>query len=71
LGALLGALGDESGGQVCNRTALVVGVAWLIAVIATAVASGVAVLDGVPERGLRDHTKPPHPLSDRPPDDRV
>jgi hypothetical protein len=63
LGALLGALGDAAGGQVCNRTALVVGAVWLIAVIATAVASGVAVLDGVPDRELR---APP-----RPPDDRV
>ena len=40
LGVLLGSLGDEVGRVACGRTALVVGVAWLTAVIATAVSDG-------------------------------
>jgi len=45
LGALLAAVGDPLGGRVCGRVALVVAAGWLVAVIATAVASGAALLD--------------------------
>jgi len=64
LGFLLASVGDEAGGAVCSRTALVVGVIWLVAVIATAVASGVAALDdgtrpgGRPRRGHRRRPRP-------------
>jgi hypothetical protein len=46
LGFLLASVGDEVGGAVCARAALVLGVVWIVAVVATAVASGVAALDG-------------------------
>lgn len=45
LGVLLQAVGDAAGGRVCGRSALVVGVCWLVAIITTAVASGAALLD--------------------------
>lgn len=51
LGALLSSLGDESGGAVCRRMALVVGVAWLVSLVAAAMTSSIIVLDGPPARG--------------------
>jgi hypothetical protein len=53
LGMLLDSLGDETGGAVCGRVALGLAVVWLTAVIATAVASGVSVLDQPPPRSSR------------------
>ena len=52
LGVLLGSLGDEAGAAVCGRSALALGAIWLTAVVATAVASGIAALDDRP-RGHR------------------
>ena len=52
LGVLLGSLGDAAGAAVCVRSALALGAVWLTAVIATAVASGIAALDDRP-RGRR------------------
>ena len=54
LGFLLASVGDQVGGAVCSRIALVLGVVWLVAVIATAVASGAAALDG----GMRPGGRP-------------
>jgi hypothetical protein len=51
LGTLLSSLGDESGGAVCRRAALVVGVAWLVSVVASALTSSIIVLDGQPVHG--------------------
>lgn len=45
LGVLLQAVGDVAGSRACGRSALVVGVCWLVAIITTAVASGAALLD--------------------------
>ncbi|MFM7075448.1 MAG: hypothetical protein ACKO3G_05195 [Planctomycetaceae bacterium] len=50
LGALLAALGDRVGAAICVRVAQGVGVAWLLAVVATALAAGIAVLDDAPPR---------------------
>jgi hypothetical protein len=58
LGALLASLGDAAGGRACGRVALVLAVLWLTAVVATAVASGVAVLEQPPARRRR---RPPGP----------
>jgi hypothetical protein len=58
LGVLLGSLGDEAGRIVCGRAALVVGVFWLTAVIATAVVGGIAVLDAEPPRSRRGRRPP-------------
>jgi hypothetical protein len=51
LGTLLSSLGDESGGAVCRRAALVVGVAWIVSVVASALTSSIIVLDGQPAPG--------------------
>lgn len=53
LGVLLGSLGDALGATVCGRTALALGVVWLTAVIGTAAASAIAVLDDRPRGGGR------------------
>lgn len=44
LGTLLSSLGDEAGGAVCRRAALVVGVAWIVSVVSAALTSSIIVL---------------------------
>ena len=53
LGVLLGSLGDATGAAVCGRIALALATVWLTAVIATAVASGIALLADRPRGGGR------------------
>ena len=56
LGALLSSLGDEAGAAACGRVGLVIGVAWFLALAATATASGIVVLEASassPERSGR------------------
>lgn len=53
LGGLLAALGDESGARGCGRAALVMGVAWLTAVVATVAATAAATLEPPAGRGRR------------------
>jgi len=71
LGFLLASVGDQVGGAVCSRIALVLGVVWLVAVIATAVASGAAALDGGmrpggrPRRGRRRRPRLPRVSPDQ------
>lgn len=48
LGVLLRAVGDDLGATVCGWVALIAGACWLVAIIATAVASGVALLEDRP-----------------------
>jgi hypothetical protein len=53
LGALLSSLGDTAGAAGCGRIGLVIGVAWFVALAATATASGVMMLEesvGRPDR---------------------
>ena len=53
LGALLSSLGDKAGAAGCGRIGLVIGVAWFVALAATATASGVMMLEesvGRPDR---------------------
>lgn len=59
LGVLLQAVGDATGGRVCGRAALAVGVCWLVAIITTAVASGAALLDDRPSSANPDGTTRP------------
>ncbi|NDC62755.1 MAG: hypothetical protein EBZ59_01905 [Planctomycetia bacterium] len=54
LGGLLSSLGDESGGIACGRLALVLGVAWVVSIAATAVTTSLVVLDGPLPRGHFD-----------------
>jgi len=51
LAALLAALGDEGGAQLCWRSVLLAAVVWLLAVVATSVLAGLAALAA--ERGGR------------------
>ena len=44
LGALLASLGDAPGARFCGRVALVIAVLWFLAVVATAVLTGMATL---------------------------
>lgn len=46
LGALLFSLGDKAGAAACGRIGLVIGVAWFLALAATATASGIMTLEG-------------------------
>ena len=50
LGALLSSLGDETGAAACGRVGLVIGVAWFLAVAATATASGIMALEASASR---------------------
>jgi hypothetical protein len=52
LGSLLAALGDAAAATACGRLTLALGVAWLTAVVATTVASGLMTL-GNAERDER------------------
>lgn len=45
LAALLAALGDAPAAILCRRIGLVVGVLWLVSVIATAIAGGLVAID--------------------------
>jgi len=45
LGALLTAVGDADAAVVCQRAALVAGVLWLVAIVATTVAGGVMAIE--------------------------
>jgi len=55
LASLLSALGDAAAATACGRLALALGVAWLTAVVATALASGLVALGNEPhdDRMLR------------------
>ena len=46
LGGLLGQLGDAAGAVVCGRIGLVVGVAWLTAIVGTVAVTAACVLAG-------------------------
>jgi hypothetical protein len=48
LGALLGQLGDTAGAMACGRIGIVVGVAWLTAIVGTVAVTAASVLDGEP-----------------------
>jgi hypothetical protein len=62
LGALLGSLGDASGAVACGRIGLGLGVAWLMAIVATvAVTACVALVQGP----RRPHGPPPRPAGRR------
>ena len=61
LGALLSSLGDEAGARGCGRIGLVVGVAWFLALAATATASGILTLEGTVGRP----DKPENPPSEQ------
>ena len=54
LASLLSALGDESASIVCRRSALVVGVAWFVAVVVTAVAGGIVAVEAASRGGDAD-----------------
>jgi len=61
LGALLSSLGDKAGAAGCGRIGLVIGVAWFVALAATATASGVMMLEesvGRPDRPERSEGPP-------------
>ena len=45
LAALLSSLGDAAAATACGRMALALGVVWLVALAATAVAGGIVALD--------------------------
>lgn len=45
LGGLLSSLGDDYGGAVCRRAALVVGALWIVSIVATALTSSILVLE--------------------------
>jgi hypothetical protein len=53
LGALLFSLGDKAGAAACGRIGLVIGVAWFLALAATATASGIMTLEGSAGRSAR------------------
>ena len=53
LGALLFSLGDKAGAAACGRIGLVIGVAWFLALAATATASGSMTLEGSAGRPAR------------------
>ena len=53
LGALLFSLGDKAGAAACGRISLVIGVAWFLALAATATASGIMTLEGSAGRPAR------------------
>jgi len=53
LGALLFSLGDKAGAAACGRIGLVIGVAWFLALAATATASGIMTLEGSAGRPAR------------------
>lgn len=59
LGSLLAALGDSAAATACGRLALALGVAWLTAVVATTLTSGLVALgsDTAAERGPRSHPR--------------
>ena len=50
LGSLLSSLGDEAGAAACGRVGLVIGVAWFLALAATATASGIMTLEASASR---------------------
>lgn len=45
LAALLSSLGDAAAATACGRMALALGVAWLVALAATAIGGGIVALD--------------------------
>lgn len=60
LAALLDGLGDHVAAVVCRRSALAVGVAWIIAIIVTAVAGGIVAVDVAGrDPQLPEKTEPP------------
>jgi energy-converting hydrogenase Eha subunit A len=65
LGSLLGRLGDTWAAVACQRAALVTGVAWAAAIVATAVCSGIAAIEvlGLPAADDDRPRRPdePHP----------
>lgn len=65
LGALLFSLGDKAAAAACGRIGLVIGVAWFLALAATATASGIMTLEGSVGRPAR----PVRPVRPVRPDD--
>jgi hypothetical protein len=59
LAALLAALGDAPAAILCRRVGLVVGVVWLVSVIATAIVSGLVAIDAVARTEARGPTAAP------------
>lgn len=53
LAALLAALGDAPAAAFCRRAGLVVGVVWLVSVIATAIVAGVVAIDASAQNEIR------------------
>jgi membrane protein implicated in regulation of membrane protease activity len=53
LASLLAALGDAAAATACGRLALALGVAWLTAVVATALTSGLVALGNEPRDDWR------------------
>jgi hypothetical protein len=64
LGALLSSLGDESGAAACGRVGLFIGVAWFLALAATATASGIMTLEASASRPDR-LGRPDNPPADQ------
>jgi hypothetical protein len=64
LGALLSSLGDETGAAACGRVGLVIGVAWFLALAATATASGIMTLEASASRPDR-LDRPDSPAADQ------
>lgn len=56
LASLLAALGDAQAASLCRGVALVVGVVWLVSVIATAIAAGVVAIDASTRTEMRGAT---------------
>ena len=50
---VLFSLGDKAGAAACGRIGLVIGVAWFLALAATATASGIMTLEGSAGRPAR------------------
>jgi hypothetical protein len=67
LAALLAALGDAPAAILCRRIGLVVGVLWLVSVIATAISSGLVAIDA----SARAQARGPSGTPDQRPEGRV
>lgn len=56
LAALLAGLGDAAAAALCRRVGLVVGVAWLVSVIVTAITGGIVAIDAATRNEVRGPT---------------
>jgi len=63
LAALLSSLGDEAAATACGRLALGLGVAWFVALAATATAGGILALDIAEAVEIRPGAGAPGPAS--------